>query len=61
MEIQIVPIEKAAAENLRIFDAVEALAEFQLVFEDFEVAFRERVVVCGKAWSPTGWRPDRQP
>ena len=45
MVIVIVPIEEAAAESLGVLDAAEAFGKFRLVFEGFEVAFRERIVV----------------
>src|SRR5471032_194133 len=47
MVILIVPAEKAPAECLGVLDAAEALGELRLIFQGFEVAFRERVVVGG--------------
>ncbi len=43
--IPIIPIEEAAAERLRVFDAAEPLRKLRLVFQGFEMAFRERIVV----------------
>ena len=43
----VVPGEERPAEPFRVLDAAEAARERRLVFEGFEVAFREWVVVGG--------------
>jgi hypothetical protein len=45
MMIAIVPVDKASAEEFCVFDATEALRELRLVFQGFEAAFRERIVI----------------
>ena len=45
--IAVVPVEEAAAENLGLFDVIEAPGEFRLVFQCFEVGFGERIIVGG--------------
>ena len=45
MMVLIGPIEKVAAEQLCVLDAVEALWELRLVFQGLEAAFGERIVV----------------
>jgi hypothetical protein len=45
--VLVVPAEETAAETSGVLDAAEALRELRLVFEGFEVAFGERVVVGG--------------
>ena len=47
MVVAIGPVEKAATEHLCILDAAEALWELRLVFQSFEAAFGERIVVRG--------------
>ena len=43
--ILIIPIEEAASEHLRVLDAAKPLRKLRLIFQGFEVAFRERIVV----------------
>ena len=45
MVVLIVPVEEAAAEASGVLDAAEAFGELRLVFEGFEVAFGERIVI----------------
>ena len=45
MMIPIIPIEEGAAERLCVLDAAEPLRKLGLVFQGFEMTFRERVVV----------------
>ena len=47
MMIAIVPIEKASTEEFRVLDAAEALWKLRLIFQGFEAAFRERIVIRG--------------
>ena len=43
--VVIIPVEEAAAEGFRVFDAAEAFGKLRLVFQGFEMGFGERVVV----------------
>src|ERR1017187_8752949 len=45
MMITIIPVEKIAAERLRVFDAAEPLWKLRLIFQSLEAAFRKRIVV----------------
>jgi len=45
--VLVVPVEEAAAEAPGVLDAAEALGKVRLIFEGFEVAFGEGVVVGG--------------
>ena len=43
--VLVVPVEELSAEAFGVLDAAEARREARLIFQGFEVAFRERVVV----------------
>ena len=45
MMIAIIPVEKMAAEYFCVLDAAEALGKLRLIFQGFEAAFRERIVI----------------
>jgi hypothetical protein len=47
MVVTVVPVEEVTAKGLGILNAAEALWKLWLIFQCFEVAFREWIVVRG--------------